>query len=248
MRLNQFIAHAGLCARRKADALIRRGDIRVNGAVIQTLGYAVQPADEVFYRKKRLSPAGKVYLLFHKPLNCLTTLRDPQGRKTVVDYVRRLSLPRLYPVGRLDRNTSGLLLLTNDGLLAQGLAHPAAEIPKTYEVTLKKSLEATHVKRIRGGLSLEDGKAHVDSIEPLRGSRRHWTLQLHSGKNRIIRRLFAALDHCVQRLARTGYAHLTLGGLPPGRHRPLSAAEVTQLQAAVRRRKKPAKNSRGILA
>lgn len=233
MRLNQFIAHAGISSRRRADQLIAAGQIRVNGVVIQRAGVQVGAQDQVHYQGKLLKLEQKIYLLFHKPMNCITTLDDPQGRKTVRDYFPRHQFPRIYPVGRLDRNTSGLLLLTNDGKLARGLSHPSTGIPKTYQVTLKKPLLPTPFKAIRGGIHLEDGKADVDAIRPLDASRLHWELQLHSGKNRIIRRIFAALAYPIKKLERTQYAQLTLDGLGQGKHRRLSDQEVAQLQAAL---------------
>ncbi len=166
----------------------------------------------------------------HKPLNVITTLADPAGRRTVLDLIKGKIGKRVYPVGRLDRNTTGLLLLTNDGLLAQALAHPAKEVPKVYEVTLKKGISVGDRKRLQQGIQLEDGWAKVDEVTLLDRVGKVIQLVLHSGKNRVIRRLFATLDHQIVGLSRVGYAHLTLAQLPMGSFRRLSVEEVTRLK------------------
>lgn len=231
MRINQFIAHAGVCARRAAEKLIQQGKIKVNGRIVKDLHYDVQPDDWVTYQGKRLKPEKKYYILLHKPNKCVTTLHDPEGRPTVT---QRLDLPsqvRVYPVGRLDYLTTGLLILTNDGVLANRLAHPSKEVIKTYKVTLDKALSVTHKDQIRQGIVLEDGFVPIDDLKML--GKKSLSIAIHIGRNRIIRRLFKHLGYHVTQLARTRYANLTLEGLEEGAWRLLTTQEVKRLQKMV---------------
>ena len=225
MKLNQFIAHAGICARRKAVLLIKAKKVQVNGEPILDPAYEVAPTDRVSYRGQLLTVGEKVYILLNKPMNTLTTLYDPQQRRTVRDLLGRAIKSRIYPVGRLDRNTTGLLLLTNDGLLAHRLAHPAYEIPKVYSVQLATPLQKRAQKQIKKSVSLVDGPAKVDELSPLDRAGYQWRIRLHSGKNRIIRRIFAALGYKIIQLDRVQYAHLTKKNLALGAWRRLTAHE-----------------------
>lgn len=230
MRLNQFIAQAGVCSRRKADSLIQAGAVEVNGAPVSTLGYQVAPGDRVTCHGKLLSAEKKVYYILNKPTNTLTTLHDPAGRRTVLDLIGRQAHPRVYPVGRLDRNTTGLLLLTNDGALARQLAHPSSQVPKVYHVHLGRGLQPTEQHALGQGVLLSDGLARADKVTLLDRAGRHLRLTLHSGRNRVIRRLFEALDIPLKALDRAEYAGLTYAGLPQGSWRPLTPAELALLR------------------
>ncbi|MEM9737763.1 MAG: pseudouridine synthase [Bacteroidota bacterium] len=235
MRLNQFIAHAGVCSRRKADILIAQGSIRVNGIMAKHPSIQVKDSDQVTYQGRLLEQEEKVYWMMNKPTNSITTLDDEQNRKTVKSYLPKNSqLPRVYPVGRLDRNTTGLLLLTNDGYLAKSLAHPSQGINKTYEVLLNRALTKNDLESIKKGLRLEDGIASVDAIYPSNTSYKRFLLQLHSGKNRIIRRIFDKLNHRILALDRIEYAGLRLGSLSRGQTRRLTKKEVKSLYHQVK--------------
>ena len=229
MRLNQFIAHAGVCSRRKADQLILAHKIKVNGKEMSDLAYQVLPDDIVSYQGKRLMVQMKKYYLLNKPDNTITTAHDPQGRRTVLDLMREVASERIYPVGRLDRNTTGLLLLTNNGELAHQLAHPSYQIQKTYEVTLKEKVAPSDIKKLKRGVKLADGMAKVDTVTPLDHAGKKLSLTLHSGKNRVIRRLFEALNYQLLALDRVGYAGLTQVGIDVGAWRSLSQKEVASL-------------------
>ena len=229
MRINRFIAHAGVCARRTADKLVREGKIMINGKVHTELGYQVQPGDVVSYEGKVLEAEKKHYLILHKPAKYLTSVYDPLARPIVVDLIDLPEHARIYPVGRLDYLTTGLLILTNDGTLAKRLAHPSQGVVKKYEVTLDKPLTQLHAKQIsKGRVVLRDGPVPVDAFEMV--SKTQVSLSLHIGRNRIIRRLFAYLGYHVTQLTRTGYAHLTLQGLPQGKWRYLTEREVKELK------------------
>ena len=228
MRLNQFIAHTGLCSRRQAEVYIQSGAIRVNGVVVQTLSTQVAPQDSVTYKNRLLHRQKKVYALLNKPKNTITTLDDPQGRKTVMDCVQAIKV-RVYPVGRLDRNTTGLLLLTNDGVLAKSLSHPYKKVAKHYCVTLDKPINKADLKTIQQGVHLEDGIIQVDRIKPMTVDHTRLWVQLHSGRNRIIRRMFGKLRYDISALDRIGYAHLTKKGLARGQWRWLTSTEIQAL-------------------
>jgi 23S rRNA pseudouridine2605 synthase len=230
--LNRYISNAGICSRRKADELIAAGVISVNGEVVSELGYKVNPAKDVIrYNGETLKREKMVYVLLNKPKDYITTTDDPQERKTVMQLVEKASKERIYPVGRLDRNTTGLLLLTNDGDLADKLSHPKNNITKLYQAELDKSLTQGDLNKIAFGLELEDGFVKPDAISYVAGgSKREVGIQIHSGKNRIVRRIFEHLGYEVVKLDRSVYANLTKKDLPRGRWRYLEEKEVIQLK------------------
>jgi 23S rRNA pseudouridine2605 synthase len=230
MKLNTFLSHAGVCSRRKAVDLIKKGDVSVNGNVVKEGYYEVKKDDRVFYKGRELRPEKKTYILLNKPKNCITTVSDEKNRKTVLDLIPENIRERLYPVGRLDRNTTGLLLLTNDGELAQKLSHPRYEISKMYHVKLDKSLTQKHFERLKKGISLVDGVIHVDDISYDGNSKRMIIVGLHSGKNRIVRRMFEHLGYEVFKLDRIGYAGLNKQELKCGEWRYLTSDEVSGLK------------------
>ncbi|MCL6523653.1 MAG: rRNA pseudouridine synthase [Thermoflavifilum sp.] len=231
MPLNKYVAHCGICSRRQAAALIKQGLVQVNGAIITEPGFKVSEKERISYRGKFITPQQqKVYILLNKPKGYLTTTRDPKNRKTVMELVKDAYPGRLFPVGRLDRNTSGLLLLTNDGELAQKLAHPSYEVKKVYEVHLNKPLTEAHFQQLVEGIELEDGIARVDELAYLDSNRKSVGLEIHSGKNRIVRRMFAALGYEVEKLDRVMYAGLTKKNLPRGKWRFLTEKEVIWLK------------------
>lgn len=225
IRLNKFISNAGVCARRAADGLIRAGHITVNGQKVNTLGYQVTPQDVVQYRNQVLQSHKLIYILLNKPRDYITTTKDPKGRKTVLQLIN--CQERVYPVGRLDRNTTGLLLLTNDGALATHLAHPASNIKKLYHVVLDKPISSIDYEKIKAGVALEDGIAHVDQLEIVdQEDGRSLGLEIHIGRNRVIRRIFEQLHYEVVKLDRVMYAHFTKKDLPRGRWRFLTPQEI----------------------
>ena len=230
LRLNRYIANAGICSRREADELIAAGEIRVNGEVVTELGYKVKPTDTVQYGKKNLSREKLVYVLLNKPKDFITTTEDPEGRKTVMDLVANASKERIFPVGRLDRNTTGLLLFTNDGELAQKLTHPSHKNSKIYQVELDKPLTKEHFEQIQNGLELEDGKATVDDLALIGNTNKFIGIEIHIGRNRIVRRIFESLGYEVVTLDRVQYAGLTKKDLPRGNWRFLTEKEVIRLK------------------
>ncbi|OKL41251.1 pseudouridine synthase [Pontibacter flavimaris] len=230
IRLNRYIANAGVCSRREADVLIESGEIKVNGEVITEMGYKVQPADSVYYGKKLLSREKMVYVLLNKPKDFLTTTDDPEGRKTVMSLVANASKERIFPVGRLDRNTTGLLLFTNDGEVAQKLTHPSNNIKKIYQVELDKPITKADYLKVAEGVELEDGKAEVDDVALLGESNKFLGLEIHIGRNRIVRRIFEHLGYDVVSLDRVQYAGLTKKDVPRGEWRYLTEKEVIQLK------------------
>jgi len=232
IRLNRYISNAGICSRRKADELIVAGVVSVNGVVISELGFKVDPInDEVRYNGETLKREKMVYVLLNKPKDYITTTDDPQERRTVMHLVEKASKERIYPVGRLDRNTTGLLLMTNDGDLADKLSHPRSNITKLYQVELDKSLTQGDMNKIAYGLELEDGLIKPDNISYVQGgSKREIGIQIHSGKNRIVRRIFESLGYNVVKLDRSIYAGLTKKDLPRGRWRYLEEQEIIQLK------------------
>lgn len=234
MKLNQFIAHAGVCARRKAVLLIKANKVQVNGQPMLNPAYEVAPTDRVLYRGQLLTVEEKVYILLNKPMNTLTTLYDPQGRRTVRDLLRVIKV-RICPVGRLDRNTTGLLLLTNDGALAHQLAHPSYEIPKVYSVELARPLQKQAQEQLKKSISLVDGPVTVDELSPLDRAGYQWRIRLHSGKNRVIRRIFAALGYRIIQLDRIQYAHLTKANLALGEWRRLTAHDLAPFKLLVKK-------------
>jgi len=236
IRLNRYISNAGICSRRKADELITAGVVSVNGVVVTELGTKVDPAkDEIRYNNERLKREKMVYVLLNKPKDYITTTDDPQERKTVMQLVSKATKERIYPVGRLDRNTTGLLLLTNDGNLAEKLSHPRNNVTKIYQVELNKNLTQGDFNKIQYGLELEDGLIKPDDISYVQGaSKREVGIQIHSGKNRIVRRIFESLGYEVVKLDRVTYANLTKKDLPRGRWRYLEERELIQLKHFVK--------------
>lgn len=230
IRLNKYIANAGVCSRREADTLIENGLISVNGTVIKELGFKVSRRDKVQYQGKTLNPEKPVYLLLNKPKDFITTTDDPMERKTVMSLVGNACEERIFPVGRLDRNTTGLLLFTNDGELADKLASPANKIKKIYQVTLDKPLTKNDGEAILAGLTLEDGPVEVDDMQVLSVDRKILGLEIHVGRNRIVRRIFAHLGYEVVSLDRVVYAGLTKKDLSRGKYRFLTEKEVINLK------------------
>jgi len=232
IRLNRYISNAGICSRRKADELISAGVVSVNGEVVSELGYKIDPTkDAIRYNGELLKREKMVYVLLNKPKDYITTTDDPQERRTVMQLVEKASKERIYPIGRLDRNTTGLLLMTNDGDLADKLSHPKNNIVKLYHVELNKSLTQGDLNKISFGLELEDGLIKPDSVSYVQGAtKREVGIQIHSGKNRIVRRIFEHLGYEVVKLDRAVYANLTKKDLPRGRWRYLDEKEVIQLK------------------
>jgi 23S rRNA pseudouridine2605 synthase len=230
IRLNKFIANAGICSRREADELILSGVIKVNGKVVTEMGFKVKPDDVIKYGDKLLKREHLVYLLLNKPKDFITTMDDPQERKTVMQLVKNACKERIYPVGRLDRNTTGLLLLTNDGELAKKLSHPSHQVKKVYQVDLNKPLTDDDFEKILQGVELEDGKATVDELAILSSDGITIGLSIHIGKNRIVRRIFEHLGYDVVKLDRAMYAGLTKKDLPRGKWRFLTEKEVLGLK------------------
>ncbi len=232
MRLNKYIAHAGVCSRRRAGELVKEGQITVNGKVEKNPAIEVTEEDEVVYQGKRLRVVkNKVYLLLNKPKNVITTMHDERGRKTVWDIVQNKVKVKINPVGRLDRNTTGLLLMTNDGDLAYKLSHPSSSVKKIYQVVLDRPLSEKDLEKIDKGVKLEDGKAVVDVVTYIQElPPNHIGIQLHSGKNRIIRRIFEHLNYTVEALDRVYFAGLTKKDLPRGWSRKLKNKEIIMLK------------------
>lgn len=230
MTLNKYIAHSGECSRRDAAAFVKEGKVRVNGELVVDPGYRVVPGDQVTLLGKKLTPqTNLVYVLLNKPKGFITTTEDPEERKTVMDLVANAGSERLYPIGRLDRNTTGVLLLTNDGTLAHKLSHPSYNIKKVYQVTLDKNLSRADYEKISKGVMLEDGLAQVDEIAYLE-NRNEVGLEIHSGKNRIVRRIFESLGYVVEKLDRVMYAGLTKKNVSRGKWRFLTEREVVLLK------------------
>jgi 23S rRNA pseudouridine2605 synthase len=232
MPLNKFIAHAGICARRDAAEMVKQGLVKVNGEVVTAPGHKVSSKDEISVNGKRAFLAKNlVYILLNKPKDYITTTDDPQKRKTVLDLIQRATPERVYPVGRLDRNTSGLLLLTNDGELSQKLSHPSNEIRKVYHVTLNKPLDKKHFDGILKGITLEDGPASVDVMAYADvKDKSQIGVEIHSGRNRIVRRIFEHLGYDVKNLDRVMFAGLTKKNIERGKWRFLSEKEVRDLK------------------
>jgi 23S rRNA pseudouridine2605 synthase len=239
IRLNKYIANAGICSRRDADKLIESGEISVNGAVITSLGYKVKRTDKVTYKDKKLNPEKPVYLLLNKPKDFITTTDDPFERKTVMQLISNACSERVFPIGRLDRNTTGLLLFTNDGELSERLAHPSNEIKKIYQVSLDKPLAKKDLEIILEGVELEDGLTKVDDLQILSKDKTILGMEIHSGKNRIVRRIFAHFGYEVIALDRVMYAGLTKKDLPRGNYRFLTESEVINLKYLGKSKKRP---------
>lgn len=231
VRLNKYIARAGICSRREADELIAQGLVEVNGKVITEMGYQVERGDHVVFDGQGLSAEKMVYVLLNKPKGYISTTKDEKMRKTVLDLVANASPYRLYPVGRLDRSTTGVLLLTNDGHLTEKLTHPAFEIRKIYHVVLDKKLTNADMETIKEGIFLDEGVAMVDKISFIEGSPRNEVgVELHIGWNRVVRRIFQKVGYEVEKLDRVSFAGLTKKSLKRGSWRILDALEVTNLK------------------
>lgn len=231
LRLNKFLANAGVCSRREADEFIQAGVVTVNGQVVTELGTKVLRTDEVKFHDQPVNIEKKVYVLLNKPKDYVTTVDDPQQRKTVMDLVKDACPERIYPVGRLDRNTMGVLLLTNDGELACKLTHPKFLKKKVYHVYLDKNLTAHDMQQIADGITLEDGEVHADAIEYADDNDKSQVgIEIHSGKNRIVRRIFESLGYHVTKLDRVMFAGLTKKNLRRGDWRYLTEKEVDMLR------------------
>ena len=231
MRLNKFLANAGICSRREADEFIAAGVVKVNGEVVTTLGAKVSPTDEVRFHEDPVSIEKKVYVLLNKPKGYVTTVEDPQDRKTVMDLVKGACRERIYPVGRLDRNTTGVLLLTNDGELASKLTHPQYRKKKIYHVHLDRNVTAADLRQIADGIQLEDGEVHADAVEyASETDKKQVGIEIHSGRNRIVRRIFEHLGYKVLKLDRVYFAGLTKKLVKRGDWRFLTEKEVNMLR------------------
>ncbi|MBO6012686.1 MAG: RNA-binding S4 domain-containing protein [Bacteroidales bacterium] len=231
LRLNKYLANAGICSRREADEYIQNGSVKVNGEVVTELGTKVTRKDVILFNDQPVSLERKVYVLLNKPKDTVTTSDDPQGRQTVMDLVRNASQERIYPVGRLDRNTTGVLLLTNDGDLASKLTHPKYVKKKIYHVWLDKDVAEEDMAKIAAGIELEDGPIHADAIAYANEEDKNQVgIEIHSGKNRIVRRIFESLGYRVTKLDRVYFAGLTKKNLPRGRWRHLTQQEVNMLK------------------
>jgi len=231
IRLNKYIANSGICSRREADTYIEHGSVEINGKLITEMGYKVQPDDVVRFDGTSITPEQKKYILLNKPKNYITTMDDDRGRKTVMELIANASKERIYPVGRLDRNTTGLLLFTNDGDLAKKLTHPKHNVRKLYHASLDRKLELRDLEKLRGEVIIEGRKVFIDAISYVNGEpKSEIGIEIHSGRNRIVRKIFEHVGYKVNKLDRVVFAELTKKNLPRGRWRPLTNLEVTNLQ------------------
>lgn len=231
IRLNRFIAQSGVCSRREADDFILAGVVTVNGQVVTELGTKVLPTDDVRFNDQRLQGEKRVYLVLNKPKGYVTSLDDPHAGKTVMELVKGACAERIYPVGRLDKNSLGLLLFTNDGDLTKQLTHPSYRKKKIYQVTLDKPLMRADMDRIAEGITLEDGEIHADEISYVKENKQEVGIEIHSGRNRIVRRIFEFLGYTVTKLDRVYYAGLTKKNLKRGAWRFLTHEEVERLKS-----------------
>lgn len=231
IRLNKFLANSGICSRRNADLLIASGKIKVNGEVVTTMGTEITRQDIVEYNGKRVEIESRIYVLLNKPKNCMTTSDDPDGRMTVMDLVKNACKERIYPVGRLDRNTTGVLLLTNDGDMMAKLLHPSFLKKKIYQVTLDRPVEVAHMQQIAQGIELSDGEIHADAISYVKEDDFSVVgIEIHNGRNHIVRRIFEHFGYKIYKLDRVYFAGLTKKNLPRGRWRYLTEEEVIRLR------------------
>ncbi len=229
-KLSKFIAESGYASRRGSTELIKSGAVRVNGTIITQPFYEVQEKDSVKVNNKLIKRQEKTYLLFNKPEDTISTLSDPQDRQTIAHFFKHIK-ERLYPIGRLDRNTTGLIIMTNDGELAQKLSHPKYEIPKTYTVTLHRAITQEDIDKLLKGIMLHDGFMKVDEIKVLsKATQKTVSVTIHSGRNHIIKRLFSALRYFVKKLDRSNIANLSKKGIAVGAYRPLTEKEITSLK------------------
>ena len=231
IRLNKYLSNAGVSSRREADMLIKTGVVSVNGEIVTEMGYKVKPGDVVKYDGQSVNAEKKRYVLLNKPKGFITTMDDPFGRKTVMGLVKKACKERVYPVGRLDKDTTGLLLFTNDGDMAKKLTHPRHKSSKIYHVELNKKVSGDDLLKLISGVNLEDGTSQFDKAEYVKeGEAKEVGVELHSGKNRIVRRTFEALGYTVVKLDRVVFAGLTKKDLPRGMYRLLSEKEVAFLK------------------
>ncbi|MBQ2877934.1 MAG: rRNA pseudouridine synthase [Bacteroidaceae bacterium] len=231
LRLNKYLANAGICSRREADNYITAGLVSINGTVVTELGTKVTPTDDIRFNGERVNPERKVYVLLNKPKDCVTTVDDPQERRTVLDCLKGIGKERIYPVGRLDRNTTGVLLLTNDGDMASRLTHPKYMKKKIYHVTCDKNVAMSDMDLLVTGLELEDGRVYADEVSYVNDADRSQIgIEIHSGKNRIVRRMMEHLGYKVMKLDRVLFAGLTKKNLKRGDWRYLTEKEVNMLR------------------
>ena len=231
IRLNKFISNSGICSRREADTYIEHGSVTVNGNLITEMGYKVQPNDDVRFDGTSISPEKKKYVLLNKPKNYITTMDDERGRKTVMELVSNAANERIYPVGRLDRMTTGLLLFTNDGELAKKLTHPKHDFKKLYHASLDRKLDLKDLQKLRGEVIIEGKKVFIDAVSYVEGqSKTEVGIEIHSGRNRIVRKIFEHVGYKVVKLDRVLFAGLTKKNLPRGRWRELTKQELANLQ------------------
>lgn len=229
--LNKHIAQSGYCSRRKATELIKAGDVTVNGSIMTEPFYQVQPTDAIKIKNKLLiQQEKKLYYIFNKPTDVITTASDPQERTTIMHFFKRIKT-RLYPIGRLDRNTTGVIIMTNDGELTQKLSHPKFKIAKTYHVTTHKPVTEAHIATLLSGVNLEDGVMKVDKAFAVSRKKNTLSVTIHSGKKHIIKRLFTKLRYYVEKLDRVKFATLTKQGIPLGTYRALTHEEVETLKS-----------------
>ena len=231
MRLNRFLAQSGLCSRREADDFITAGLVTINGQIVTELGTKVRPTDEVKFNDEKVQGEKKVYLVLNKPKGYVTSLEDPHADKTVMELVKGACSERIYPVGRLDKNSLGLLLFTNDGDITRQLTHPSLEKKKIYQVTLDKPLTRADMEQITEGITLEDGEIYADEVAYVGESNKDVGIEIHSGRNRIVRRIFEHLGYSVQKLDRVYYAGITKKNLKRGQWRFLTREEVDRLKS-----------------
>ena len=231
MRLNRFLAQSGLCSRREADDFITAGLVTVNGQIVTQLGTKVLPTDEVKFNDSRVQGEKKVYLVLNKPKGYVTSLDDPHADKTVMELVKDACTERIYPVGRLDKNSVGLLLFTNDGDLTRQLTHPSFQKKKIYQVSLDKTLTKADMEQIAQGITLEDGEIYADEIAYVKEDKTEVGIEIHSGRNRIVRRIFEHLGYAVKKLDRVYYAGLSKKNLKRGQWRFLTREEVQRLKS-----------------
>ena len=231
IRLNKYISNSGICSRREADTYIEHGSVHVNGKLMTQMGYKVQPTDEVRFDGTLISIEQKRYILLNKPKNYITTMEDDRGRKTVMEIIAGATKERIYPVGRLDRNTTGLLLFTNDGELAKKLTHPKHNVRKLYHASLDKKLSISDLDKLRGDVIIEGKKVFIDAVSYVEGERKTEVgIEIHSGRNRIVRKIFESFGYAVTKLDRVVFAGMTKRNLPRGRWRELTEQEVNTLK------------------
>lgn len=231
IRLNKYIADSGLCSRREADELIASGQITVNGKQVREMGTRVQPQDTVRYKGKVLKNEKPVYILLNKPKDVVTTVKDDHAKRSVIDLVKHACPERVYPVGRLDRNTTGVLLLTNDGELTKRLTHPRYQKKKVYHVVLDKPVIKSHLEQMVEGIELEEERVHADAasyVDP--ADKTQVGIEIHTGQNRVVRRIFESLGYRVKKLDRVFFAGLTKKNLPRGKWRFLTQKEINMLK------------------